>query len=83
MAKAALTAQYDAFLERAKTTDFRQWKEIVESSVTEQPPVSCRSDTLSSLQAVRARMPININNNFFILPSSYVLCVMSVGSRYL
>lgn len=37
MAKAALTAQYNAFLERAKTTDFRQWKEIVESSVTEQP----------------------------------------------
>ena len=37
MAKAALTAQYNAFLERAKTTDFRQWKEIVESTVKEEP----------------------------------------------
>lgn len=37
MAKKAIASQYAAFLERAKTTDFRQWLDIIDSSVNDRP----------------------------------------------
>lgn len=37
MAKKAIASQYAAFIERTKTTDFRQWLQIIDSSVSDRP----------------------------------------------
>jgi len=37
LAKYALKSQYNAFLEKARQVDFRQWPQIIDSTITEQP----------------------------------------------
>jgi len=37
LAKYALKSQYNAFLEKARQIDFRQWPQIIDSAITEQP----------------------------------------------
>lgn len=59
MAKTAIRSQYAAFLERAKTVDFRQWTELVDSAVTDKPIVNF----FERYYPMSAKLAVMVRNN--------------------
>lgn len=59
MCKAAIREQYVAFLQRAKTTDFKQWPDLVDSAVTDKPIVNF----FERYYPMSAKLAVMVRNN--------------------